>query len=71
MKILELLNKSHYDKDHKCKTPDAIYSSDISSDKVSMAVKLPIKLSLSKDESEELEAKLHYAFEEVLAPYFK
>jgi hypothetical protein len=57
MKILELLNKSHYDKDHKCKTPDAIYSSDIS--------------SLSKDESEELEAKLHYAFEEVLAPYFK
>ena len=70
MKILELL-KGHYDKDHKCKTPDAIYSSDISPDKVSMTVKLPIKLSLSKDESEELEAKLHYAMEDVLAPYFK
>lgn len=71
MKILQLLEKSHYQKNHKCKTPDAIYSSDIGSDEISMSVKLPMKLSLTKDESEELEAKLHYAIEKVLAPFFK
>jgi hypothetical protein len=71
MNIIKLLEKSHYEKEHKCKTPDAIYSSDISPEEISMKVKLPIKLSLNKDESEELEAKLHYAIEDVLAPYFK
>jgi hypothetical protein len=71
MKILELLEKSHYDKKHECETPGAVYSSDISPEKVSMHVKLPMKLSLTKDESEKLEAELHYAIEKVLAQYFK
>lgn len=71
MKISELFEKNHYNKDHKCKTPDAIYSSDISDNEISISVELPFALDLNKDEAQELEAKLHYALEKVLAPYFK
>lgn len=69
MKLLPLLEKG-YDKTHECKTPDAVYSSKIEGKSVSMTVKLPFELDLSKEESVDLEAKLHYAIEKVLASYF-
>ena len=62
--------KEGYKKDHECKTPDAIYSTDITADKVTSSVKLPFDLSLSKSEAEDLEAELHYALEKVLSKYF-
>lgn len=68
---MKLSQITDYNPTRKCKTPDAVYSSDISGDKVSMSVELPFKLSLDKDESLELEAKLHYAIEQILAKYFK
>ena len=62
--------KEGYDKDHKCMTPGSEYSSTISKNKVSMSVKLPFDTDLSKKETEDLEADLHYAFEKVLSKYF-
>jgi len=38
---------------------------------VDVSVKLPFDPELTKDESEKLEADLHYAIEKVLAPLFK
>lgn len=67
MKISQV---TKYDPNHKCETPDAIYSSDITDKKVSMSVKLPFDLNLSKEESQKLEAQIHYAFEEILSKYF-
>ena len=69
MKINELLDEG-YDKDHKCQTPGAIYSSKIGKKEVSMRVKLPMSLELSKTEATDLEAELHYAFEGVLKKFF-
>ena len=62
--------KEGYKKDHKCQTPGAIFSSHISNDKVSMSVKLPFELNISKEEADDLEADLHYAFEKLLKKYF-
>jgi hypothetical protein len=59
-----------YDPEHECKTPDAIFSSHIEDDEVSMSVKLPFKLDLTKEEADDLEAEIHYAFEKVLSKYF-
>ena len=70
MKISEILNEG-YDKRHKCKTPGAIYSSDIAKRRIKMSVKFPMDIDLSEEEANNLEAKLHYAFEKVLAPLFK
>lgn len=68
-----LLALEGYNKDHKCKTPGAIYESKIAPDRVSVNVKLPknIKLFLSKKDATDLEADLHYAVEKVLAKFFK
>lgn len=71
MKLSQLTEKSHYEKNHSCKTPDAIYSTAISKDKVEVSVKLPFETDLTKDESEKLEADLHYAVEKVLSSLFK
>jgi len=62
--------KEDYEKDHKCKTPDAKYSSSISGDTVSMSVTLPFDLELDKKKSKDLEADLHYAFEKILSKYY-
>jgi len=69
MEILPLLSEK-YDKDHKCLTPDAMYSTEITPENVKVSVTLPFKLDLNKDETIDLEAKLHYAVEKVLASYF-
>lgn len=71
MKISQITEKNHYKKNHECKTPDAVYSSTIGGDTVKMSVKLPFETDLTKDESEKLEADLHYAIEKVLAFMFK
>lgn len=60
-----------YKKKHKCKTPDAIYSSSISKRNVKMSVKTPFDLDLTDKQANDLEADLHYAVEKVLAPIFK
>lgn len=70
MKLSQLTEKSHYKKNHSCKTPDAVYSTTISEDTVKVSVKLPFNLELTKDESEKLEADLHYAIEKVLSSMF-
>lgn len=67
----DLLERSHYEKDHECKTPDALYTIEISGDTVSVSVQLPFELDVTKDDSEKLEADLHYAVEKLLAPFFK
>jgi len=71
MKLSQITEKSHYKKDHVCKTPDSVYSTTISGDTVKVSVKLPFETDLTKDESEKLEADLHYAVEKVLSPMFK
>lgn len=70
MKLAQLDERSHYKKDHTCKTPDAVYSTKTGGDTVSISVKLPFNLELTKDKSEKLEADLHYAVERVLASLF-
>jgi hypothetical protein len=71
MKLSQLTEKSHYKKKYSCKTPDAIYSTHIGGNKVDISVKLPFETDLTKDESEKLEADLHYAVEKILSALFK
>lgn len=70
MKLKEILEEG-YKKDHKCKTPGAIYKTKVHSDRVSIKVDLPDDINqISSEESEDLEAELHYAIEKVLAKYY-
>jgi len=69
MKLNEIINEK-YDRHHKCKTPGAIYTTQIHSNKITTKVKLPMDLDLSKSESVDLEADLHYAIEKVLSRFF-
>lgn len=55
----------------ECQTPDAQFNIDISDEKVSVEVELPMKLDLTEDEAKLLESNIHNAMELVLAPYFK
>ena len=55
----------------ECQTPDANYNIEISDDKVSVEVELPMDLDLTEDEAKLLESNIHNAMELVLAPYFK
>lgn len=71
MKLSQLTEKSHYKKNHSCKTPDAVYTTTISENTVEVSVKLPFNPELTKDESEKLEADLHYAIEKVLSSMFE
>lgn len=70
IKKLQKLAGIAYNPEHQCLTPGAVYSTKINNDKVEVSVKLPFVLELSETESEELEAKLHYAVENVLSKYF-
>ncbi len=70
MKLSQITEKSHYKKGHTCKTPDAVYSTHIGGKNVDISVKLPFETALTKDESEKLEADLHYAVEKVLSKMF-
>lgn len=70
MKLSHLVERNHYDPEHICKTPGAIYSTSIHEQIVSVSVKLPFELTLTRDQSEKLEADLHYAVEKVIAPLF-
>jgi len=62
-----------YKKDHKCKTPGAIYSTNFHGNTISVSIKVPTDIKLPSDAAEltDLEADLHYAIEKVLAVYFK
>lgn len=70
MKVFEILEG--YDKDHKCKTPGAIYSTSIHGRKITTKVNLPSKIDfdLTEKESDDLEAEIHYALEKVLKKFF-
>ncbi len=61
-----------YKKDHKCKTPGAVYSTDIHGNVIKVSVKLPSDIELPSEDKQlnDLEADLHYAIEKVLAKYF-
>lgn len=61
-----------YEKEHKCLTPNAMYSTKIKDDMVSITVKLPkgIEIDIPEKEMVNLEADLHYAIEKVLAQFF-
>lgn len=61
-----------YKKNHKCKTPDAIFSTIISDHSVETKVKIPksVEFELSASEAKDLEADIHYAIEKVLAKFF-
>jgi hypothetical protein len=48
-----------------------VYSTHIGGKNVDISVKLPFETDLTKDESEKLEADLHYAVEKVLSSMFK
>lgn len=71
MKIHRLFEKSHYKKQHECKTPGAVYSTNISGKTISTSVELPFVPELTEDSSGKLEADLHYAIEGVLAKLFE
>lgn len=70
MRFTQFLNEK-YKENHKCKTPNAIYSTNIHTDSIEIKIKLPMKVDLSKEESEDLESDLHYAIEKELARLFK
>lgn len=70
MKIQELIEKTNYKTDHKCLTPGAIYSTEFHEDEISISIKLPKDIEISKQHSEDLEVKLHYAVEKVLKELF-
>lgn len=53
-----------------CQTPDAIYYTKVSPDRVSVSVDLPRDLELTADQAQTLENNMHNAMELVLAPYF-
>lgn len=54
----------------ECQTPDAQFNIEISTDKVSVEVELPMELDLTEEEAKLLESNIHNAMELVLAPYF-
>ena len=54
----------------ECQTPEANYNIEISDDKVSVEVDLPMELDLTEQEAKLLESNIHNAMELVLAPYF-
>lgn len=54
----------------ECQTPEAKYNIEISDDKVSVQVELPMQLDLNEKEAKLLESNIHNAMELVLAPYF-
>jgi hypothetical protein len=54
----------------KYQTPDAVYNIDISDDKISVVVNLPMKLDITEKEAKILEANIHNALELVLKTYF-
>ena len=54
----------------KCQTPDTVYNIDISDDKISVVVNLPMKLDITEKEAKILEANIHNAMELVLKTYF-
>lgn len=58
-----------YDKDHKCKTPGAIYSTEIHEHSISITVKLPNDIEITGD-PKDIESDLHYAIEKVLDKFF-
>ena len=68
MKLIDLNEK--YDLDHKCKTPDAIYSITLKNKSVNIKVEMPDGIKIPDDKMENLESDLHYAVEKVLAKFF-
>jgi len=70
MRLSQLLAEK-YDKNHKCLTPDAIYSTKIHDNKITVSIKLPKDIEIPEDDTDDLESDLHYAIEKVLAKLFK
>lgn len=59
-----------YDKNHICKTPDAIYSTTFRDGSVTTKIKLPKGISIPESDMDDVESDLHYAIEKVLAKFF-
>ena len=59
-----------YDKNHKCLTPDAIYTTTFHDKSVITKVKFPKGISIPEKDMDDVEADLHYAIEKVLAKFF-
>lgn len=53
-----------------CQTDEAVYTDEITEDRVLVAVDMPWPLQLSEDETNVLRATLHNAMELVMAPYW-
>ena len=55
----------------ECQTPEAQFNIEISDNKVSVQVDLPMLLDITEEEAKLLESNIHNVMELVLAPYFK
>ena len=55
----------------KCLTPGTNFTTKLSEREVSITASLPMPLSLTEEEAEELDRLMHNALEVVLYPYFK
>lgn len=55
----------------ECQTPDANFKTNISDNKISVEIELPMDLNLNEKEAKLLEDNIHNAMELVLARYFK
>jgi hypothetical protein len=53
-----------------CQTPGTKFTTEISDDKISVIIELPMSLDISKKEAKLLEDNIHNAMELVLAKYF-
>lgn len=69
MRLFEVLDKK-YDKDHVCKTPGAIYSTEFHGRNITINIKLPKDIEIPDEDLDDLEVAGHYALEKVLAKYF-
>ncbi len=72
MKLAHLTMEAEYDREHKCLTPGAIYSTEVHGTDITVSVQLPekIQLPISTEEAKQLEIDLHYAIEQVLRKFF-
>lgn len=72
MRFNEITENAKYDKEHKCLTPGAVYSTEFHGNNIVISVKLPKSkhITISKEQSEKLEVDLHYAVEKVLKVLF-
>lgn len=54
----------------KCQTPEMVFKSKITPEKILIKLELPMNLDLDKNEAELLEKNLHNVLELVMSKYF-